>query len=109
MAAKCFISRSLSGSVGMTLCAVRPDHMLAGRFYVDGVISEGPIAKAGISGNDVLMKIDDEDVLGKSQYEVTEILKVTCPDPSAFPHVHRNIISAEIPASHPYPAHSFSP
>lgn len=77
MAAKNYIAKSLSGSVQMALCSLRPDHMLAGRFYVSDANSEGSIAKAGITVNDVLMKIDDEDVLGKSLDDVVDILKVS--------------------------------
>jgi hypothetical protein len=53
--------------------------MLAGRYYVSNVTPDGPIVKAGIAVNDVLMKIDDEDVLGKALDEVEEILKVSFP------------------------------
>ena len=68
-----------SGSVGMNLSSLRSDNMLAGRFYVSNVVFEGPIFRAGIAVNDVLMKINEEDVLGKSLDEVNEILQVLPP------------------------------
>ena len=75
MAAKKYIAKS--GSVGMKIGSLPSNHMLAGRYFVSDVIPAGPIVNAGISLNDVLMKIDNEDVLGKSLDEVAEILKVS--------------------------------
>jgi hypothetical protein len=63
----------------MKLSSLPSGHMLAGRYYVSNVTPDGPIVKAGIAVNDVLMKIDDEDVLGKALDEVEEILKVSFP------------------------------
>ncbi len=58
-------SDTLTKSLGMQLDLLRSDHMLAGRWFVDDVIADSPIAKAGIQVKDVLMKIAKTDIISE--------------------------------------------
>ncbi len=69
-------------ALGLKLDLLHSDHMLAGRWFVDDVTADSPVAKAGIVVKDVLMKIGTEDVISvkasPSDQEVEAKLEKVC-------------------------------
>ena len=67
--------------LGLKLDLLRSDSVLAGRWFVDQVIDDSPVAKAGIAVKDVLIKIGTDDILSENpslDKDVEDKLKKVC-------------------------------